>query len=300
MLLGRQAISGHMQVDTSDSFVTKESYEGLEDADEFRSEDDQPYVVWIGGGRWGQHTTYGYYNNINAAMAAAEVLSGPVSISVGEDGEEVWNNGVRWYSIPESYEGLEDADEFDADDDEVEVLNVMGFTPDSLGIPPELQENGLELSDGNSALWDASEERWYHEHDPHWTLNESEYWGLEDEDEFDDGSDQQEIEEVDLWFHANDVRVVENGGIVDIVDSHGVLEGLPDGRRFGDDIPIDRIVTDTNPHMTHLPHGHEARTYPQEWLVLHINDTYVLAWEIGKDDGWQTLTTEQVEEMNGM
>ena len=52
--------------------------------------------------------------------------------------------------------------------------------------------------------------------------------------------------------------------------------------------------------MTHLPPGHEARTYPQEWLVLHINDTYVLAWEIGKDDGWQTLTTEQVDEMNGM
>ena len=134
-------------------------------------------------------------------------------------------------------------------------------------------------------------------------ITEDEYEGLEDADEFDDGEDSEEIEYIGFYFNNSEIRVEEKDGVLNIVDDHGVLEGLPDGRRFVDDFPVDRIVTNTNPHMIHLPPGHSARTYPQEWFVIYINDSYALAWELGIDDefqSWQTLTHEQVREMQEM
>lgn len=92
--------------------IVENGYEGLEDSDEFRgnSNENRGYYIWTGGGLWGQFTLYGVYDTLNQALERAEILSGPVSVTYGED-EEVWDNGVDPMVI-ESYDSLEDNDEF--------------------------------------------------------------------------------------------------------------------------------------------------------------------------------------------
>lgn len=123
----------------------------------------------------------------------------------------------------------------------------------------------------------------------------TEYDDLEDDDEFEEsgmGADDAEIEQVTLDM---DSTWVDENGIIH--DEYGTVEALPDGRTIGQDVSIERITTTENPHMDHLVFGHPQRTYDQDWLVVGINDTYAIGWEIGKDSTWQILTWGQVLDM---
>ena len=137
--------------------VTKESYEGLEDADEFEYEEmvscDNCGVEYFAttanltlcecGSAFCDRCSPGI-DGENEEAFDRQPEEYRKSFSVDQYGDILKCpvcTGYYKQQLGESYEGLEDADEFDADDDEVEVLNVMGFTPDSLGIPPELSYN---------------------------------------------------------------------------------------------------------------------------------------------------------------
>lgn len=131
--------------------IENDEYAGLEDADEFEEENSTPcgtcgtpVVDESGDGEYCENC-----NTMWCANCASE--QGLNDFDHNYPGTNVHTQCPNCVE----YAGLEDADEFEEnfDEQEIEAMNEMGHTPDSLGIPPELQIHGIELSSGAHAFW---------------------------------------------------------------------------------------------------------------------------------------------------
>ncbi len=123
----------------------------------------------------------------------------------------------------------------------------------------------------------------------------SDYDGLEDNEQFDDGSNRQEAEQIAAYFHQEGIKAIENNGVINIVDKHGILEGLPDGRRFGEldqDVPVVPSYFATLPVGRVITPGRDPN-FTNDLFVIWVTDTYGVSWLINYGDNWNVISWQQ-------